>query len=178
MTRLVDVLPAGAAARILAEFLASSITAAHAARRTCWGLTVRDFFVRLNVGTPEAISFDLDVVRVCALSKSLPIRLLDRDDVYLIEPEGRKGKDIYSSTPGSRLLAIDDLRARPLKSFLEAIQQSHLEFIRVASMSTSNPMTKKGHTPACIDELAKLTGRTLPQPSYWAPPSSVPPPTP
>jgi hypothetical protein len=173
MTRLIDVLPNGPAGRALQGFLASSITAAHAANPMCWGLTVRDSLVRLNVGTPEAISFDNHGIRVCVLTTSLPRKVLEWDNVYLIEREGHEGTDVYRSAPGSRLLGTTDLRTRPLKAFLDAVQQSQLQFVRVASMSTPNPMTKKSHTPDCIDELAKLTHRMLAQPRYWTPLSSV-----
>lgn len=165
---LAAVLPKGVAGSTLAGFLASSISSAHAARPACWGLTVRKSLVRLNVGTPEALSFSTEHLHVCVLVGSMPATLLERDDVYRIEAEGREGEDVYRSVPGSRLLGLADLSSRPMKTFLELVQQSQLSFVRAASISTPNPMTKRSHTAECIDELAVLTNRSLPQPGYWS----------
>jgi len=163
---LAELLPAGKAGKVVAGFFASSIEAAHLAKPDRWGVTMRKGYLRLNVGSSEAVTLVEDEIHVCALRNSVPAFVLEHPDCFLDEDERGPGVDFYKSTKGSILVVNDELKSRDLSRLLEALQQSHLQFVRLAATGNTNPMTKKSHTVLAVEELSRFVGRVLPQPKY------------
>ena len=162
---LVDCLPPGKAGLLIAEFVASSIECAHRSKPDRWGLTVRDGWLRLNVGMPEALALGAEL-DICVMRNTIPAWMSVHEGVTIHANDENFGGDVFKSVRSSRLLEVDDFRPRELKRILTAIQQSHLQFIGTASTTQRNGMTVKGHTPGGIIELSGLVGRSLPQPGY------------
>jgi hypothetical protein len=83
-------LPQDHVRRACLEGLANSIELAHNAKRSSWGTTLYDDFVRLNVGMPEAFTITRERIYLVLDAENLNEQIWKTDQVtryYYSDPE-------------------------------------------------------------------------------------------
>jgi hypothetical protein len=162
---LENMIPDEKVRRTCLNFLADSIDYAYGCAADRWGLTAKKDLLRLNVGKIEVIAIFPDIVRCLIDLDTIPEGLWSDERLALKENEQDSRMGVYTSVPGSvicNVLAVDFPEVLPL------FRASHRVLIDNASRTGTNPMTRKGHSPAAVDYLSSYLGRDLPQPMYSA----------
>lgn len=149
--------PAAAETRAIAEHMAASIRAAHAAGDACWEVTMYPHGLRLNVGQVETLTF---LEGVCRFLFQSPLHL-GADRRFEIDTSR---SPVYPSVPvpsGVCNVAPSDLAALPA-----TVRTAHEVYIRsAASLKRGSPF-KRSHSPAVVEYVESALAVTLPRPSY------------
>ena len=148
--------------KIVLEFLANSIEVAHSISPNCWGVTLKDNLVRLNVGKIEVISL-LDVFHCILDLETIPSTLWNDEIVALSKNEHDPEAGFYKSVPNS---VACNMFIEDAKVVLPQIDESHRILVENAAQTGRHAMTKKAHSPAVIDYLASFLDRRIPKPEY------------
>jgi hypothetical protein len=144
---------------LIASFLAVSAQEANCARSSHWGITQWADLLRLNVGTPEVMTTATDEIRVLVRLDSLPLAVSRMPGVD-VQPSP------YRSIPGAGICIISNPSHKDLETLLDLVRIPHLELVRQAARTRINGATRRAHSREAIEELARITGLALQQPSY------------
>ncbi len=154
-------LPSGIAGLIAAKRLRASIELAERCAAGRWGLSVRDGFLRLNVGMIEVMTVEPEGVRLLVLSPTIPIALRSDPDVGIRESSPDPNRGIYSSVYQSAVIAVPDWHRHFSAIVLEVLSVAHSELIRRAASTRMNPMTRKAHVQAAVDFIETVASHPL-----------------
>lgn len=146
------------------EFLANSISIAHALSPDRWGVTLKKNLIRLNVGRIETISFMPDVLRCLLDLDTIPSKLWNDEIVNLAPDENDPKIGFYKSVPKSVLCVM---LFEDTEKVIPIIQDSHRILVENSSQTSRQSMIKDAHSPAVIDYLSSYLGRDIPQPAYF-----------
>jgi hypothetical protein len=167
--------PTGASRPVVAQCVAETIKTAHSYDPASWGVTKRRGFIRLSVGTPEALVWApgghaMDVQQekfpnAPFLALMVDIPTLERSGVTeeiaaLLMDYG------LSTTPDSLYAAIPTDDADTFARLNCSLRDAHFRHLQIASRMRLNPAVKGAHHPGLGDEIGRLSGQVLPQPSY------------
>jgi len=143
----------------LAEILAYSIGAAHAASFGAWEVTLgfSPALVRLNVGM--VLTWSLEPRGLWLTYRPTALSMEDRR--VLKEAELEHGK--FKSNPQLRH-ARYEIEAVP--GLWDLIKGAHTEALREAGRNWTSSPYRNAHSPGVITHLARVLGRDLPQPTH------------
>jgi hypothetical protein len=148
--------------QVYLSFLANSIEIAHSISPKCWGVTLKEDLVRLNVGKIEVIS--LGEILHCMLDRdTIPSELWKDEIVNLFLNEHDPEVGFYKSVPNS---VACNMFIEDAEKVISLIQNSHNVLVENAAQTGKHPMTQKAHSPAVIDFLSSVLGRKIPKPEY------------
>lgn len=149
--------------QVCLEFLANSIEMAHSISPNCWGVTLKDDLIRLNVGKIEVVSFLSEILHCILDHDTIPKKLWKDEIVNLFTDEHDLESGIYKSVPNS---VACNMFVQDAKKVIPLIQDSHRVLVESAAQTGRHAMTKKAHSPAVIDYLSSFLGRRIPKPEY------------
>jgi hypothetical protein len=173
---LASVCPDEATRELAAQAVAETMSTAHSHNQASWGVTRRPAFIRLNVGTPEALvwapgqhALEPHIREAFPASPFLALMV----DIPTLERSGvarKLGERILDyglpSTPDSLYVVISTESAAQFTKVYESIRRAHFKHLQSASRMRLNPAGLAAHHPGLVDEIGRLAGRVLSQPSY------------
>jgi 5-methylcytosine-specific restriction protein A len=143
--------------RACAANLAASIRMAHEAGEACWGMTMHEHSLRLNVGQVETVT--LAAQGAWFLFRA-PLDLgMDRRFEIDISSDPR-----YPAVPIESGVCF--VPAANMVSFPAIIRDVHVSYIRAAASYKRVSPFKKSYSPAVLEYLDALLGEALPRPNY------------
>lgn len=142
------------------DALADSIVFAHQCNGGAWGLTLREYGIRLNVGRIEVfvIGYQENGVSFVINEDYLEDEELEtlRNKYFLSDP--------YKSVPSSRKV---DVRADAIDEDRSLLWDSHLKLLEDAARSVKTRTSfYKAHSPGVLSYLRTFLDRDIPDPSY------------
>lgn len=148
------------ARQVALQRVAESIQSAHRLRPDRWGLSDRQWFMRLNFGNMEALIWVPSQLRlmvdVPSLRKAGSIGELAP---YLLQTP-------YKTAPNSRYASFPTDDSGRLTDLVQLAADAHRRHLEITSESSINGQTRAQHHPGLVDALGRLAGIALPQPSY------------
>jgi hypothetical protein len=145
------------------NLLARSVTDAHRAKPSSWGITLFPEGVRMNVGMIEVCVLFQDQIRLVLDKEKVPDELWNIDGVeeywYTLSPED----SLFISVDVSIGCAFP---ASQLSKVLSLATDPHISLIKRAARTRRNPKTKVGHSPGILTYLQSELKCTLPSPVY------------
>ena len=150
-------LPVGAAGLVAVKRLRDSIELAKKCAPGRWGLSVRDGFLRLNVGMIEVITVEPAGVRLLVLSPKIPAALRSDSGLGIRESSPDPNRGVYTSVYQSAVIAMPAAHLQFGSILLEDLAGAHRELVNRAASTRINPMTRKAHVQAAVDFLEAMT---------------------
>ena len=157
-----SLIPSKSDKKVILEFLAISIEIAHSISPNCWGITLQNNLVRLNVGKIEVISL-LDIFHCILDLETIPTTLWNDEIVALSKNEHDPEAGFYKGVPNS---VACNMFIEDAKVVSPQIEESHRILVENAAQTGRHAMTKKAHSPAVIDYLVSFLDRRIPKPEY------------
>lgn len=144
------------------NLLARSVTDAHRAKPSSWGITLFPEGVRMNVGMIEVCTLFQEEIRLVLDSEIVP------DDLWKIN---EVEKYWYTNPKGSLFRSVDvsigcTFPPSQLSKVLSLATDAHISLIKHAARTRRNPKTKVGHSPGILIYLQNELKCTLPSPVY------------
>ena len=158
---IVDVFPNPAVRAVCVRFLAASISLASSCSTNCWGVTMSDRGLRLNVGRIEVLTLwqsDDQSLHVVIDAATVPEGLTEIEGVMLSD------SPLYRSVPSS---IGCDFPAGRASTILPLIASSHEAVIRMAASTPLNPSARAAYSPGIVDLLSSAEN-PLSHPDYFA----------
>lgn len=150
------------ASRLIVQYVAASLAAAHQVAPAKWGLTKHSETARLNVGNMEALWWVPGGVYLM-----VHITELERSGTFQdLEPHIRFDSGPFATVPGSRYLALPANDAETLERHYRLALPAHLWHLELVKSSGINGQTRKSHHPGLVDAVGRLAGVRLEQPTY------------
>ena len=149
--RTLECLPSGPAGKAAAERLHHSIEHAKRVAPTRWGLSVRDGFLRLNVGMIEVMTVAPTGVRLLVLSPQIPATVRRDKRVLVQESNPDPNAGVYRSVYQSAVVAIPSSHADLGALLAETLAAAHTALMSRAAATRMNPMTRRAHAQAAVD---------------------------
>ncbi len=151
-------------ARAIADNIAVSVRAAHAAAEASWSLTMYPNSLRLNVGQVETLTIWDTNTRIlfCA---PLPLDFDERFDASDAD------EPFYRSVPVAS--GVCEVPTSLLSEMPTSLREAHDAYIRAAASFKRKSPFKRSFSPSILEHIESILGIELPRPSYFAEGSSV-----
>lgn len=154
--RVLDCLPSGDARSVAAKRLHGSIEHAKVVAPARWGMSVRDGFLRLNVGMIEVMTVAPTDVRLLVLSPTTPATIRRDQRVLVQESTPDPNAGIYRSVYQSAVVVIPSSHPDFGAILTDTLAASHADLLSRAGATRMNPMTRKAHVNAAVDLIAEV----------------------
>lgn len=154
--RVLDYLPTDGEMQVAAARLHESVEIAKRHAPSQWGLSVRDGFLRLNVGMIEVMTVEPAGVRLVVLSPEIPAAVRRDKRLHLRESAPDPNTGVYRSVYQSAIVEIPCRHPDFPLILSDALSAPHRHLIARAAATRINPMTRKAHSQAAVDFIGKI----------------------
>lgn len=150
--------PADARSTIL-RLLADDVRHAHDLSPQCWGMTLTESMIRLNVGRIEVLAVFQDRLHLVFDGETAADSMIGSTGLEASPPS----RSLYPSVDGSRSVEIPASR---ITEMLPAFSVAHRALVTKAATTPRNPATAIAHSPGVLRLIEHALGDVLPDPNY------------